>query len=105
MSQNKYRARKVTIDGTTFDSQREATAYCWLKARLQKGEIRDLRLQVSYDLHVRGICVCRYVADFVYVEVATGQTVVADAKGFRTPIYKLKKKLMYAVHNIGIIEL
>ena len=40
--------------------------------------------------------------DFVYQE--DGHTVVEDCKGFRTPEYRIKKKLMLWVHGIKIRE-
>jgi hypothetical protein len=59
-------------------------------------------LQPRYRLEVCGVHVCDYVADFRYEE--GGATVVEDAKGFKTAAYKLKKKLMKAIHNIEIRE-
>jgi len=47
--------------------------------------------------------VARYIADFVY-ETETGQTVVEDMKGAVTDVYRMKKRLMVAAHNIEIIE-
>ena len=47
---------------------------------------------------------CKYVADFVYTDVETGETVVEDTKGFRTDVYKIKRKLMLKVHGIKIKE-
>jgi hypothetical protein len=31
--------------------------------------------------------------------------VVEDVKGFKTPVYRLKKKLMLAVHGIIVVEI
>jgi hypothetical protein len=36
--------------------------------------------------------------------VATGETVVEDVKGVRTAVYMLKKKLIKALYNVGIVE-
>ena len=47
---------------------------------------------------------CKYVADFVYTDVEPGETVVEDTKGFRTEVYKIKRKLMLKVHGIKIKE-
>lgn len=47
---------------------------------------------------------CFYVADFVYVDNATGETVVEDVKGVRTKDYIIKRKLMLWVHGIRIKE-
>jgi hypothetical protein len=47
----------------------------------------------------------RYVADFVYIDNDTGRMVVEDTKGFRTPDYIIKRKLMLKVHGITIKEI
>jgi len=46
----------------------------------------------------------RYIADFVYKD-DEGKTVVEDAKGVLTPVYKLKRHLMMHVHGIKINEI
>jgi hypothetical protein len=93
----KYNAQKTVIDGIKFDSKKEANRYCELKLLLKAGEISDLHLQPIFILqedfnkserHYRAIT---YRADFQYVE--NGKTVVEDAKGVRTEVYKIKKKL------------
>lgn len=43
-----------------------------------------------------------YVADFVYEE--NGKKIVEDTKGFRTPDYIIKRKLMLYIHGIKIRE-
>ena len=43
-----------------------------------------------------------YLADFVYKE--NGKEVVEDTKGFRTEVYKIKKKLMAYIYQIEIKE-
>lgn len=99
---NKYRARKTVIDGITFDSAKEARRYSELKL-LERGKaISQLKLQVVYHLMIGEQLICKYRADFAYVE--KGKIVVEDCKGFRTPEYKIKKKLMRALHGIEILE-
>jgi Protein of unknown function (DUF1064) len=71
---------------------------------LQKcGRISDLRLQPKYELHVNGVKVCVYKADFAYIE--DGNTVVCDVKGMKTPMYNLKKKMLKAQYGITITEI
>lgn len=107
---NKYGAQKVTIDGITFDSKKEANRYLELKLLLRAGQIKNLELQKEYTLipalKVDGKLAeraCKYKADFVYEE--NGETVVEDTKGYRTPEYKIKRKLMLFIHNIRIREI
>lgn len=99
---SKYGAKKTVVDGITFDSMAEAARYGALKIIHAAGLISDLRLQVRYDITVNGRKVCRYVADFVYIE--NGKEVVEDVKGMKTPVYNLKKKLMEAVFGVVILE-
>lgn len=105
----KYRNKKITIDGITFDSKKEANRWMELKLLERAGEISHLARQVKYELipsqKIDGKVVeraCSYVADFVYLE--KGKTVVEDTKGFKTPDYIIKRKLMLQVHGIHIRE-
>lgn len=100
----KYGNKKTVVDGITFASKKEANRYCLLKLMERGGLIRDLELQPPYRLEVNGVLVCKYVADFRYVDAQTGEAVVEDAKGFKTREYNLKKKLVKAVHGIEIRE-
>lgn len=109
MNRPKYGNRKITRDGETFDSIKEFRRYCELSLLERAGEITNLRRQVPYELlpsqRVAGKVVeraCTYKADFVYRE--NGLEVVEDVKGFRTPEYKLKRKMMLYFHGIQIRE-
>ena len=104
--QPKYRNVKVTVDGITFDSKREAHRWGELRIAEKAGAIRFLRRQFTYAIVIDGVHVCSYVADFVYHEKRDGAwwEVVEDAKGMRTREYQIKKKLMRAVYGIEIRE-
>lgn len=110
---SKYGNRRVRLPGEAraFDSQREADEWVKLKILESRGMISELRRQVSFPLLVNGDKVTSYVADFLWWEGATANSerplrrVVADAKGYRTPEYKIKKALMKAIHGIEIREL
>lgn len=100
----KYRNKKTSADGIRFDSKREANRYIELKLLERAGAIKDLRRQVPYVLinksrYGRAI---KYVADFVYYE--GNKRVVEDVKGVRTPVYKLKKRLMAEIYGIEVKE-
>ena len=99
---SKYRNRKTEVDGFVFDSRREANRYLELKILERAGEIENLELQPKYDLSVNGKHICSYIADFRYQE--GGRTIVEDAKGMRTDVYRIKRKLMKAVHDIEVVE-
>lgn len=106
----KYGNRKVIRDGIEFDSVKECQRYCELKLMQRAGLITDLQMQVSFELipsqRIAGKVVeraCSYVADFVYQQ--DGQMVVEDTKGFKTPEYIIKRKLLLWVHGIRIREI
>lgn len=107
----KYRNKKVTVDGLTFDSKLEARRYQELKLLERAGEIEELRTQVKYTLipsqKLDNRVVERavtYTADFVYRLKSSGETVVEDTKGMKTDKYILKRKMMLYFHGIRIKE-
>ncbi len=101
---SKYGAVPTIVDNVRFASKREATHYGYLKILEQRGKIRDLELQPRYRLEINGELICTYVADFKYFDVAWNAVMIEDCKGFKTPAYILKKKLMKAIHGIEIRE-
>lgn len=104
---SKYGAKKS--DG--YDSKRERRRAGELRLMQRAGLISNLREQVKFVLIPTqrdndGNLLekeCAYYADFVYDR--DGLTIVEDTKGFRTPEYKLKRKLMLHVHGIKINEI
>ncbi len=110
MTTSKYGAKPTTllVDGeqARFASKREADRYRDLLLLLKADRIRNLERQVPFRIEVGGKLVCKYLADFVYDEYQGGNWVhiVEDVKGFMTPVYRLKKKLMAACLNIDIRE-
>ena len=129
MTHRKYRNRKVTYKGQTFDSKKEAERYIYLQQLEKNGDISDLRQQVKYVLisaqyeptgeyYTRGARKgepktklvereCSYIADFVYTK--DGKTVVEDVKGYRDggayALFKIKRKLMLYKYSIKVIEI
>lgn len=116
----KYGAKKDTvIDGHRFDSRKEARHYAELKLREKAGEIRNLQVQPEYDLHAPNpeplaleIRIGAYRADFTYMErdplstrtVSRWDRVVSDVKGYRTPLYRWKRKHFEAEYGLTIRE-
>ena len=107
----KYGNEKVKIDGVVFDSKREADRWADLRVLERAGEIDRLQRQVKFTLipvqrDDKGKVKereCSYIADFVYYD-EHGDRVVEDAKGYKTPEYKIKKKLMLFFFGIEIKE-
>lgn len=126
----KYHNKKITIDGLTFDSKKEARRYQELKALEKAGVIYGLRTQVKYllipaqheltdEVYIKGKNKgdpkkgkllereCAYYADFVYMQ--GDNTIVEDVKGYRDGqaynLFVIKRKLMLYVHGIIVKEL
>lgn len=110
---NKYNAKKVRIDGIEFDSRKEAQRYRELKTLEKEGLIKELRLQVPYEVvpkqgykgkTVRSV---KYVADFVYIR--DGEIVAEDVKGLKEGaaynLFVVKKKLMLLNYGIFVEEI
>lgn len=102
---SKYHAQRTEVDGIKFASKKEAKRYVQLKAFERVGLIKNLRLQVPYQIIAKSKYgrAIKYIADFVYIE--DEQTVVEDVKGYRTDVYKLKKRLMAEVYGVEVKEI
>jgi len=101
---SKFGNKKVELCGYKFDSLAEAKHY-WheLRPRENAGEITHLELQPVFQIEIKGKKICKYKADFQYFDKSaigpdgqSGALVVEDVKGYRTDIYRLKKKLVEA---------
>jgi len=104
-SRPKYGNKKTVVDGIKFDSKWESQRYLYLKSLEKAERIKNLNLQPKFLITVNGQKICAYIADFEYdKEHGSGdwEHIIEDAKGVETPEFKLKKKLMKAVHNIEI---
>lgn len=95
---HKYRAKPTTIDGIRFASKKESERYALLKTWEKDGTIRDLELQPKFPILVNGVKIGRYVADFAYRDGESGAKIVEDVKGYKTDLYKFKKKLVEAIY-------
>lgn len=124
-SKSKYGNSKATIDGIIFDSKKEAKRYTELAILEKMGVISNLQMQVEYELIPAQYefferlsktgkvlkpgrkCLekkCSYIADFVYFDNDSKAFVVEDTKGFRTPEYIIKRKMMLYKFGIKIKE-
>jgi hypothetical protein len=104
----KYNAKGREEDGRWFDSGYEADRYLQLKALLQEGRIERLEFQPTYPVNIDGVHICNYRADFQYFKRTNGKVeahIIEDVKGFPTPVYRLKRKLVAARYKRPVIEL
>jgi len=106
---NKYNAKKVVIEGHTFDSQKEGRRYNELRLLERAGEIRNLELKPVFPIVINGKKVkmkngrvAKYTADFSYFEGE--ERVVEEVKGFRVRDYPLRCAVVEAIYNIKIRE-
>lgn len=113
MFRNKYGNKKTITDGITFASKKEAKRYNELRILKLAGYITDLETQKRFILqekytnnkgeHIRAI---EYIADFYYYDREKNTWIAEDTKGFRTDVYKIKKKLFeYKYPEITFIEI
>ena len=107
--QNKYHNNKIIYDGKKFDSNKEKNYYIKLKLLESYNMITGLKRQVRYEIQPkyeikgRKVRAITYVADFTYKD-EKGKTHIIDVKGYKTEVYKLKKKMFEYRYNIEIEE-
>lgn len=119
---HKYHAKPTVVDNIRFASKREAARYAELKILERIGEIESLELQPVFPLRTmlstgtfagaaqaltgEHPTIGKYIADFRYFRLVppTGW-VVEDCKGFRTPLYKWKKRHVESQYGIQIQEI
>lgn len=104
---SKYKARKTAYKGAIYDSAKEAKRAAELELLQRTGKIKNLRRQVKFTLQEgflyegRRIRAIEYIADFVYE--ADG-LIIEDVKGYRTPEYKIKAKMLKKLISCGEID-
>ena len=126
MKSKYFNKKTMSLDGSVFDSRKEARRWGELSLLLRAGKITDLDRQVKFELIpaqyetyerygkngqrlkdgtrlVERAAI--YTADFVYTD-ENGTRVVEDTKSqaTRTEAYILRRKLMYARYKIKIRE-
>ena len=109
MGANKYHATKILSADGKFDSSLEYKRWVYLKTLETEGSIKNLVRQVPYTLiptqYKDGKVLYRemkYVSDFEYDVVKTGEHIVEDVKGLVLPVFKVKQKLMYYVFGVEV---
>ena len=100
MRRNKYNAIKTVVDGYKFDSMKEARRYSELLLLIRAGEVTHFLRQVPFHI-APGVT---YRLDFL-VFWKDGRVTYEDVKGFRTPMYKTKKKLVEHNFPVEITEI
>lgn len=96
---SKYKAKKTSVDGHSFDSLKEANYYEELKIRLRAGEIKGFCIQPTFILAPN----LKYKADFIVFN-NDGTSEIIDVKGMKTKEYIVKKKVFEDKFNLKIKE-
>jgi hypothetical protein len=114
---SKYGNVKTQVNGIWFDSKKEAERFQQLTLMQQAKQISDLELQPRFPLHVMRIAYSEcpikltkvgvFTADFSYLDLRTGECVIEDVKSEPTrtgEAYRLRRKLVEAIHGVVITE-
>ena len=97
MIRHKFGAVRTVKDGISFPSKAEARFYEELLMRQRIGDVLFFLRQVPFHLP-GGV---RYVVDYQIFQ-SDGRVRFIDVKGFETPEFKNKKKLVEAIFPIEI---
>jgi hypothetical protein len=92
-------------DAGGYDSLHEMQLATNLHALAACSKILELKERPRFELIPADppFTACVYIADFSYIDLE-GKLHVLDAKGVKTQVYLLKKKLLWHIHKIRIEE-
>jgi hypothetical protein len=90
----------VECAGYSFASKLERELFLLLKLMEKAGELKEIQVQCHVYLTRARIA---YIADFKAHDVELGQDVYFEAKGFETPIWRIKRKL-WTVYGPGVLR-
>lgn len=107
----KYHNKKVFYGNILFDSKKECNYFYKLKLMENTGIIKELKRQVpfelipTYKINNRTVRKMQYIADFTYITTNNNKLHIVDTKGYRTEVYKLKKKIFEYKYKMEIEEI
>jgi hypothetical protein len=90
-------AKKSEYQGSIYDSKFEAQVAFDLDMMQKAGDIIKWERQQTIPLIINGYKVCDYIIDFIAYR--DGETEYIEAKGYPTPVWKLKWKLFEALYT------
>ena len=108
---SKYKNKKSEYKGIKFDSIKERNWYMVLENYVRNGRIKELKRQVpfelipTYKINNRTVRKMQYIADFTYITTNDNKLHIVDTKGYRTEVYKLKKKIFEYKYKMEIEEI
>lgn len=98
MVRSKYGAKKIVIDGITFDSKDEGKYYEYLKKLKAQGKILNFELQPKYELqpsfkkYGKTHRAITYAPDFLIYHLDDSEELI-DVKGTETQQGNMRKKM------------
>lgn len=98
---NKYGNKKTEYNGVIYDSKYEAEIAMELHLRMKAGEFLNIEPHHPIKLYVYGkdgnkINMFKYYVDFK-CQKPDGTYLLVEAKGHRTQIYTIKKKILQEI--------
>lgn len=99
----KYKNKITFVGKYRFASRAEATRFKELCLLIKAKKIAKIKLQPKFPIDYHGQKICTYVGDFLYEE--DGVMVCEDVKGFETPVFKIKWKLVKICYPYTIFRI
>lgn len=99
----RIKSKTCTVDGIEFASETEGHFYCYLKRKMEQGEISKIECQPKFILQPgcsrfgRKYLPIHYIADFL-VTYPDGHQVVFDVKGYSMEDADIKRKIFAFQH-------
>ena len=101
---HKYGAKKVTVDGITFDSKAESIYYQLHKNNPSMKMQEKFTLMDKFKLKGKTYREIAYKPDFTFYDEAGDLIKVVDVKGMILPEFKIKAKLFAKRYSIPITK-
>ena len=98
IGKNKYGAKKTMYRNVLYHSKKEAEYAMELDSELLKKKISAWSGQETLIIDVNGMHICNVIVDFRVVHL-DGTIEYVEVKGYATDVWKLKRKLVQAVHR------
>lgn len=99
---HKYGAKKVTVDGITFDSKAESVYYLLHKDDPNMRMQEKFVLQDKFRLNGKAYREIYYKPDFTFYDDEGNLIKVIDVKGMILPEFKIKAKMFAARYGLPI---
>lgn len=97
MAKNKYNNVRCSYNGVKFQSMLERDFYIWISKHAEKYGF-TFEFQVPYQITSKS----KYFADFVLTSKDKVIVIDVKSKATITQVFKLKKDIMFAKHNIDV---